>query len=198
MGMEFELKYSTTQAVQAQLLSVAKGWKTIAMETTYYDTPSGALSGRKYTLRRRLENGVSICTVKTPAAKGVRGEWEVPCEDIYAAVPMLCKLGAPADLTGLIKEGLLAVCGARFTRQAATIQHGQSILELALDQGILFSGDRQQPLCEVEVELKNGLRADALTFAGVLAAQFSLTPEPHSKFRRALALYKEATHGTAG
>ena len=191
MGTEFELKYSATEAVQAQLLTVAQNWKTIAMETTYYDTPSGALSQQKYTLRRRLENGVSICTVKTPAAQGARGEWEVPCDDICTAIPALCKLGAPADLAELVKEGLQNVCGARFTRQAAIVQQGQTTLELALDRGILFSGERQQPLCEVEIELKHGLRADALIYAGILAAQFTLTPQPYSKFRRALALYKQ-------
>lgn len=191
MGTEFELKYRATPAVQAQLLSLANNWETVTMETTYYDTPSGALSGRKYTLRRRLENGVSVCTMKTPADQGMRGEWETPCEDILAAVPILCKLGSPADLADLVKEGLQAVCGARFVRRYTRIKQGETVLELALDQGILFSGALQQPLCEVEVELKSGLTADALTYAGILAHRFSLTPEPHSKFRRALALYKQ-------
>lgn len=198
MGTEFELKYSATETVQAQLLSLTKNWETITMETTYYDTPSGALSRRNYTLRRRLENGISICTVKTPAPQGARGEWEVPCNNIYEAIPKLCKLGGPAELTELVKEGLQSICGARFTRQAATVQQGQTVLELALDRGILFSGEQQQPLCEIEVELKSGLRTDALTYASMLAHRFSLTPESHSKFRRALALHKEATHGAAG
>ena len=196
MGLEFELKYTATEQAQAQMLSLAENWEPIEMETTYYDTPSGALSGRKYTLRCRLENGVSICTVKTPAANGARGEWETPCEDIQAAIPVLCKLGAPVDLSTLTAGGLTAVCGARFTRQAAVVRQGDSLLEIALDHGVLFSGSLQEPLCEIEVELKSGEPSDALTYANMLALQFSLIPQPHSKFRRALSLYKEANHGT--
>ncbi len=196
MAIEFELKYSATPEIHEQLLPLAENWVTIAMETTYYDTPSCALSNRKYTLRRRLENGVSICTVKTPAANGARGEWETPCEDIQAAIPVLCKLGAPADLSLLAAEGLTNLCGARFTRRAATVQQEDSLLELALDQGVLFSGALQQPLCEVEVELKTGEPTHALVYANMLAQKFSLSPQPHSKFRRALSLYKEANHGT--
>ncbi len=197
MGIEFELKYSATMEIHKQLLSLTENWESIEMETTYYDTPSGSLSQRKYTLRRRLENGVSICTVKTPAANGARGEWETPCEDIQAAIPVLCKLGAPVDLSTLTAGGLTAVCGARFTRQAAVVRQGDSLLEIALDHGVLFSGSLQQPLCEVEVELKTGKPSDALTYANMLALQFSLIPQPHSKFRRALSLYKEANHGAA-
>ena len=197
MGTEFELKYNATPAVQSQLLALAENWQTIAMETTYYDTPSGAFSARKYTLRTRLENGTSICTIKTPAAHGARGEWEFPCDDIMAAIPMLCKLGAPAELADWVKEGLQCVCGARFTRQAATVQQGDTLLELALDHGILFSKNRQQPLCEIEVELKSGSPTDAQIYAAMLAERYSLTAQPYSKFCRALALNKEATHGTA-
>lgn len=198
MGLEFELKYKATPALQDELARLSQHWQTIAMETTYYDTPSLALSAKKYTLRRRLENGVSICTVKTPAGDNGRGEWETEAENIIDAIPVLCKLGAPEELTFLTAQGLIPLCGARFTRRAAQVKQGDTVLEIALDSGVLFSGSRELPLCEIEVELKSGSRLDALAFGAVLERCYGLQAEPHSKFRRALSLYEEEkNHGTA-
>ena len=61
-------------------------------------------------------------------------------------------------------------------------------LELALDRGVLLGGNQEEPLCEVEVELKSGPEAAAVAFAALLADKFGLIPEEKSKFRRALAL----------
>ena len=88
MGVEFELKYAMPEEALAAICREYPGrWDRIAMETTYYDTPAGDLSARRYTLRTRLENGVPVCAVKTPAEDGSRGEWEVQEADITAAVP---------------------------------------------------------------------------------------------------------------
>lgn len=190
MGYEFELKFRATEESQ-QAIAETGTWHTVTMETTYYDTPSGALSRRHYTLRRRLENGVSVCTLKTPAGELGRGEWETECDTIEAAIPELCKLGSPAELPALVQEGLMPVCGARFTRQASTVETEGTVLEIALDKGILFAGEKALPLCELEVELKSGSREQAAAYALALAHQYELAPEPASKFKRALAL-KEA------
>lgn len=191
MGIEFELKYRATEQSQAAIARQVENWQTIAMETTYYDTANLALSEKRYTLRRRLENGVSVCTVKTPANGHGRGEWEVKAQTIEAAIPELCKLGAPADLPALTGDGVMPICGARFTRRAAVVTMDGAVLELALDRGILFAGNREIPLCEVEVELKQGAQSQALAYGRVLAERFGLEPEPRSKFRRALALREE-------
>lgn len=192
MGIEFELKYRATAAAQAAIREAYAGqWETIRMETTYFDTPGGALSQRWYTLRRRMENDTSVCTVKTPVDEIGRGEWEVRENEIHRAIPELCKLGAPEDLLALTKDGVIPMCGARFTRQALTVRFGGSVLELALDSGILLAGSKQEALCEVEAELKEGTREDALAFGAVLANAYGLTPEKKSKFRRALALREE-------
>ncbi len=186
MGVEFELKYKATEEVQQAIQAEYAGqWQTISMETTYYDTCEGALSALHYTLRRRFENGVSVCTVKTPVAGAGRGEWEVVCHSIEAAIEKLCKLGAPENLVALTQQGVVAVCGARFTRRALTVEIPNGKAELALDRGILFAGDREMPICEVEVELKEGEPATAVQFAGLLAEKYALQPETRSKFRRA-------------
>jgi len=188
MGREFELKYRADEAVISAIAGALGGFSAISMETTYYDTPERALSALRWTLRRRLENGVSVCTVKTPAPGGARGEWETECGDIMAAIPALCALGAPRELAALTAEGVVEVCGARFTRLAAEIALEACTVELALDRGVLLGGGQELPLAEVEVELKSGSEEAAVAFAESLAARFGLVPEPMSKYKRALGL----------
>lgn len=188
MGREFELKYALNKEAKEELTGLYAPFRTISMETTYYDTLPRSLSSRRWTLRRRYENGVSVCTLKIPLPDGSKGEWETTCPDVQAAIPQLVALGAPEALTMLTAEPLEAICGAKFTRLAKDISFGESRLELALDEGILFRQERQQGLLELEVELKDGRDEDAAAFAQLLAVKYGLHPENKSKFKRALEL----------
>ena len=188
MGKEFELKFS---ADPEKLESIARAYgdfQKITMETTYYDTPDGSLSRQLITLRRRMENGQAVCTVKTPHEGLTRGEWELPCDDIREAIPKLCKLGCDVDLPAKTANGVVEVCGARFIRLAKTVTWADVQLELALDQGVLMGGGQEKPFWEVEVELKDGPESAAEEFARLLAQKFDLQQEQLSKFRRALNL----------
>ena len=191
MATEFELKYTATAAqLEAIRAAVPGEYEEISMETTYYDTPGHDLAARKWTLRRRLENGISVCTLKTPAGGLGRHEWELVCGSIETAIPELCKLSRLSDLAELTAGGVIPVCGARFTRLACRIVLDGAEGELALDNGILFGGGRETPLAEVEAELKSGSEAVLVRWAEELARRFGLAPEPKSKFRRALDLAK--------
>lgn len=190
MGREFEVKYRLTEGAFAALSQKYAPFREIKMETTYYDTPALALSARKWTLRRRYENGVSVCTLKTPSRNGGRGEWEVECPDIADALDRLIALGAPEALKALAVD-LRPLCTARFTRLAADISFGESRLELALDRGTLLGGSKEAPIFEVEAELKSGQDADALAFGALLESTYGLAPEQKSKFKRARDLALE-------
>ena len=188
MATEYELKYGATAAALAAIDAAYKEAPTrYQMETTYYDTPSHALSQRHITLRRRMENETSVCTLKAPAKLG-RAEFELECDNIEEAIPELCKLSG-VDPT-LLSEGVTPVCGARFTRLAHTITLPDATVELALDSGVLLGGGKELPLCEVEVELKEGSPSAAAFFAAQLALAYGLQPENKSKFARAIALAK--------
>lgn len=191
MGAEYELKFladaSCLTAVEADFPCKF----TICMQTTYYDTPSGSLSAKRYMLRKRLESGISICTLKTPGKGNERGEWNVPCDSVTAAVLELCKLDVPAELAELCAEGLIPICGAEFTRRATYLERPGFTAELALDQGILFGSGREIPLCEIEIELKEGSKEALDAFAEGFAARYGLQKEEKSKFARALGLAKE-------
>lgn len=188
MGREFELKYRASARQMDAIRAEFEGFREISMETTYYDTPNQDLAPRHWTLRQRMENGISVCTLKTPCAEGGRSEWETQCPDITAAVSELCKLGAPEELEALVSGGLEPVCSARFIRHAATIALEDCTVELALDRGILRGGARIELLGEVEVELKSGSEAAAVAFARLLAARHGLMEQRASKYQRALAL----------
>ena len=192
MGIEYELKFRATGKVLAVIATEYSQYpsKQFHMETTYYDTPSGALSQLHYTLRRRMENDKSVCTLKTPATGLGRNEIELECGNIEDSIPALCAAGAPENFGTLVQEGILPVCSAKFHRTAITLTLENCTLELALDSGTLTGGNKTIPLCEVEVELKKGEPASADLFAKMLAIQYGLLPETHSKFRRALSLYK--------
>ena len=190
MGREFEVKYRLTEAAFAALAQAYAPFRDIQMETTYYDTPALALSAKKWTLRRRYENGVSVCTLKAPSPDGGRGEWEVRCPGIEDAPEKLVALGAPEELKALAVD-LRPLCAAQFTRLAADISYGESRLELALDRGKLLGGDEAAPIFEVEAELKAGQGADALAFGAFLESAYGLAPEHKSKFKRARDLALE-------
>ena len=189
MNVEFELKYCATPQILSALQQRFSGeMQVISMETTYYDTPAGDFSARKITLRRRLENGVSVCTLKTPAGPIARGEYELRCDAVVKAVFELCKLAGLPELATAASSGLTAVCAARFTRKTQLLTYPEFTAELALDSGMLIGGGKEIPLCEVEFELKTGSSNALCDFAAQLAAEFSLVAEQRSKFRRALDL----------
>lgn len=188
MGREFERKYRADSGIIAAIRASFGDFSEIRMETVYYDTLDAALSRRRWMLRRRYENGISVCTLKTPLPDGSRGEWETPCDDIRLAIKELCKLGAPEDLLTLTESGLREACTARFTRLAKRLTQERCTVELALDEGALMGGGRTLPFAEIEVELKSGEEAAATAFAETLARKFSLTPEPKSKAQRAMEL----------
>ena len=188
MAREFEVKFRASANQLAAIMEEYQGFREISMVTTYFDTPGQDLLPRHWTLRQRTENGVSICALKTPCAEGGRCEWETECDDITAAIPALCQLGAPEELKALTANGLEAVCGARFTRQAALIELENATVELALDRGFLKGGFRMNLMIEVEVELKSGSEEAAIAFARDLAVKYGLVRERNSKYLRAMNL----------
>lgn len=198
MGKELEYKLAVpdTRVLEAilfdqEVAAVRQGnYQLFDMATIYYDTADRALSARKWTLRLRQENFDLIATVKTPAGEDhTRGEWSCPAQSIEEAVPMLIECGAPKELAELTANGVQPLCLARFSRRAAQVKFADgTICELAGDVGAVCAGQKESPICEIEVELKEGDSETAKAFADELCERFSLKEEPLSKFQRAAAL----------
>ena len=188
MGREFELKFRADVSAIGKIREKYGCFTSISMETAYYDTFDLKLAMHHWTLRRRMENGTSVCTFKRPLDDGGRGEWEAEAPSIMEGVMALCKAGADWELMRAASGGLTEVCGARFTRLAKTLEVPGGTVELALDTGVLTGRGKELPLAEVEVELKEGSDEAAVAFAHALAGEFGLIPEEKSKFARAMAL----------
>ena len=193
MGREFELKFRADAAVIDKIREKYGAFASIAMETAYYDTFDLKLAMHHWTLRRRMENGVSVCTFKRPLEDGSRGEWEVEASGIMEGVMKLCRSGADWELMRICAGGLVETCGARFTRLAKTLDVPGGKVELALDEGVLLGRGKELPLAEVEVELKEGADEAAAAFAEALAEEFGLVAESKSKFVRAISLAMQAS-----
>ena len=189
MAVEYELKYRATPEILEKIQADFPGDYTVTqMTTTYYDTPGADLAKLYWTLRHRQEGEVHICTLKTPAGIDGRSEYEWKCEDILEAVPHLCRLSGSNALAQLAERGLVATCGARFTRTARKLIAGSTMAELALDNGVLVNGEKEEPFSEVEGELKQGYREEAEVMGYLIRQSYGLTVENRSKFMRAKAL----------
>ena len=195
MATELELKLAVpSPAVLEQILFDTElaqvrqgGYCLLDMATIYYDTKEGVLSKKRWTLRLRQENDRLIATCKTPADGMARNEFECDAPTIEAALPLLVKAGAPAELAEL--TDLIPLCAAQFTRREADLSFADgTVCTLCGDVGMLAGGQKQEPLCEVELELKQGAFETIEAFGEELKERFGLYTEPKSKFSRAAAL----------
>lgn len=197
MGKEIEIKFNVgdLQLLDCILCDAAvrekmqENFRYIKMQTTYYDTEDGFFATRRQTLRLRKENERSVVTFKTPAENRARGEWEVEGEYLDEALPALIKAGAPEELSQVDAENLLPDCGAEFTRIAVLLGFAdETVCELCGDIGDLLGGGRREPLCELELELKEGSEQTMLAFAAELQKKYGLREETAGKATRARAL----------
>lgn len=188
MGRELERKFEASPALLAQIRQDYGEFTEIRMETRYFDTKEQDFGARKWMLRLRSENGVTVCTLKTRLPDGSRGEFETAADSVALAMPALLRQGAPAEAAALLQKGVENLCGAAFTRRAKTLRLPGGTVELALDAGSFTAGDRRQPFSEVEVELKSGSDEVLTEFAEALTARYCLREATRSKAQRAFAL----------
>lgn len=198
MGTEQEWKLSVPSEALLDEIPAWEGLRSLfaetprdyRMQTTYYDLPDRSLARRGITLRRRLENERSVVCVKAPlpgaADSHLHGEWELEAETLSAALPRLAAMGAPP-----LPENAepVPVCGAEFRRRAVLLRLADgSACELALDRGRLFGAGGSMPLCELELELKEGPPDATAALCETLRQRFGLLPQEKSKYVRARSL----------
>lgn len=192
MALEYELKYTADEDTLSSIARVLPpASQELDMHTTYFDTPAGDFAARRYTLRLRQENERSVATLKTPAKGKGRQEYEVEAASIEAAIPALCKLDAPGELSELAAKGLAPLCEAKFHRTTWDLFIGEAYIELALDKGVLIGGGKEEAFCEIEVELKEGDKEIVDAFGADLANACGLKVQPKSKYQRAKALLEK-------
>lgn len=160
--------------------------------TIYFDTSDFALAAAGVALRVRRVGRRWLQTLKTEGERqgglSRRAEYEMA---VRTGAPDWSRF--PAEALAYVAEGLreriVPVFETRFHRTAWLLGgRGGAQIEVALDVGDVVSGDRRQPICEIELELKAG-QPDAL-FALALewAGAFGCVPFDVSKAERGVRL----------
>lgn len=203
-GEEIELKFEIDPGAVARLeqkLIVRPGAKTppAAQQLTsvYYDTPGLELVKAGFTLRTREAAGKHLQTVKTEAeGLSVRGEWETERDGPGLDLKAAARTPLEAVLKTL-KGELKPVFVTRVERTKHLVRQGKSRVEAALDRGQIEAQDRTAPLCELELELKDGDPAALYALARRLAEAAPLRLSFVTKAERGYRLLEGRTVGEA-
>lgn len=133
----------------------------LQLRNIYYDTPDFALNQQRMALRVRQKGARFIQTLKTQGefvdGGHRRMEWEWPLKTAELDLALLAEtpLANQADL-----DHLQPAFETNFERQVLMITEpgpeGDTLVEVAIDQGRILNGDRARPLSEIEFELKSG------------------------------------------
>jgi len=181
---EIELKFTCGPADLAAVLAAAPAGddETRELISVYFDTPDLALQKAGASLRVREHEGRRTQTLK-------RGQG-LEREEHQAPIDGLAPDPALDPLPSLLPDGatLRPAFNVRVSRRQRTLRYGEAQIELALDQGEITGGDRQSPICEVELELKSGSSAALFDLARELSAAAPLYLSFDSKASRGQAL----------
>lgn len=166
---EIELKLHVDPARADAVKAAVKGRSTTRrthLQAGYVDTPDHALAAAGMGWRVRREGRRWVQTLKAQLPGGPDGlhreEHNVPIvsKDRPAADPTLHD-GTPAgDRLRDVLKGLDEPPSERFHtdvwRTTRTTRAPGGHVELAFDEGVVASGDRSRPICELEIELVSG------------------------------------------
>jgi len=183
------------------------------MSSIYFDTAAHDLQALKASLRVRAEGDLRVATIKrgdgfVESGNGLhqRMEWSADLDedtniencfdeglDVNWFLRSAVSEGDPdetlrAILGRLEGKDLIKICRANFTRSSVDVGYGDTLMELSVDIGELLAGDRSEPVCELEIELKEGDARDLVALGDELSARLPLAPEPRSKYGRCLSL----------
>lgn len=197
--MEKEYKWRADEKLLGQALlwassRIGSQSRTIQMESSYYDTVDGLLKANQAALRLRRENDRSVCCMKlrnedTPDGMHAHEEYQCEAVSLIDGLRRLPALGAPKALCEqALAADLVEICTVSFRRCAVLLQEGDTVCELALDEGELRRSGKSAPLCEIELEYVAGGEDKFHALAAELAQQLDLVIEPMSKLARAMAL----------
>lgn len=173
--------------IQARPLShsTLKNW--------YLDTPAAGLSQARAALRIRQHGEGYEQTLKTrgqsTAGMHQRGEWNWPLTTPQLNTGFLQRADVAQHWPASIDVAELGeIFTTHFERQAWQWQLDGCEAEVVLDQGEVSNGRKTLPLCEVELELKQGDAAGLWTMALQLAEHAPLWLSDISKAERGYRL----------
>lgn len=165
---------------------------TRTLESFYYDTPDLALRARNLVLRVRKIGQRYTQTIKTRPASNdglmKRREWESRVEGTRPNLAAVADPDLRKELDGAAGE-LAPVFTAQIRRTTRTIERGdEASVELAIDRGEVVTPRGTEPVCEIELELKQGKASALYDLALALNEIAPVHLETRSKSDRGYAL----------
>ncbi|HYH37268.1 MAG TPA: CHAD domain-containing protein [Azospirillum sp.] len=176
----------------APALGAASRAATSALESVYYDTPDQRLARQLVSLRVRRKGKRFVQTLKGPPFAGGglgRAEWECPVPGPALDLSLFTEPDARALLDSVGMEELQPMFTTAVQRTVRVLEGGGSVIEVAFDNGeIRTPAGAVLPLCEVELELKQGESKALFDLALELAKTAPLRLESRTKAARGFAL----------
>ena len=178
----------------AWLKSVAQNdLQSINMKAVYYDTDDCFFNQHKIAYRVRQENKCIVATYKSGAVNknGVFERVEIN-KIVKDVEPDITVFADEASVWKVVKTvenvELKPVVITDFRRECTTVKWHNSQIEIALDRGIVQGKNNKNPICEVELELKDGTETDLLDLKKELMQKFSVENSTVSKYKKGLIL----------
>lgn len=206
-NLEIEIKFGikdneTADAIAADpfVLELGAGaggpgrWEEMPVRAVYFDTDNRDLKQANIAYRVRREGEKYVATVKRGGDPNSnvqrRQEWNVETNSTEPDVSLFKGTEIGKELEAISGKGVLGpVFLCVFNRRFITLCLEQcTFAELALDLGYITAGKLSEPICELELELKQGNPQVMLAMADRIAQKYGLSPEPRSKYRRGAAL----------
>lgn len=187
--LKLELRPADVARFRALPLLGAPSRAALPQVSTYYDTPEGHVRKAGYSLRVRRKGRRYVQTLKAKGGEAggfsARAEWEQriagPALDLEAlsGTPVSTLLARKK-----VRSRLAIVSETRVDRTTWLLRRDGTTIELILDVGEVVSGDRSEPVCEIELELKRGSRAELFAFAQEIGREIPLRMGVMSKSER--------------
>jgi triphosphatase len=198
MSTERELKFVVDRSTLRIALTIplpgkmSHGPVSQALKSTYFDTETLGLMRRGVSLRVRQLGEEYVLGVKKNAhlhgGYFEREEHESPLPSSKIDLNVLDRK-VSSELRRIVGEKALAPrFGSDIRRTLKRLRFHGADIEVALDEGFLFAGKLQEPIHEIELELKAGEPAVLFGFGLALLDALPLTPSVLSKAERAAEL----------
>ena len=190
--LKLELTPEAADALEASQLFAGEA-QVSQLCSTYFDTSEQCVSKEGFSLRIRNSGRTKIETVKanggTAAGLFARPEWE---REVTSDTPHLDDSTPLRALLGDKADQLTAIFTVDVTRRTWTVTEGGSEIEIVLDRGKIVAGERETPICELELEQKSGEPADLFALARKIDAIVPVRLGVLSKSERGYRLLGQA------
>ncbi len=211
--IEFELKFEIPPTNLQRIVAALKEGKISRhrLQAKYFDTVEGTLAAHGLVVRMRKEDRYWVQTAKGPTGTLLeRMEHNVtlaqkaagtePGVDLarHAGTSVGKAIACALDLkAGQDCPRLTPLYQTDVHRITRLVEHGGSVMEIALDRGRIQSGVKSLDLCELEVELKTGRPEHAVALARQWCIDYGLSLSSITKSMKGQRLRNADSAGPA-